>query len=135
MWLDNSILLEAYERIMYIRQRIYKSLSAVDLAGFPYDYFTGFFHYRQEKRKRRQTPPQLRVLLLAEGLAVGALVHGGVCFVGADHDAVQRAIVLVFAVVCTLGNGALDALVGIAVHIVDLLYLSSNVVWSFCRKI
>ena len=61
-------------------------------------------------------------LLFAEGLAVGALVHGGVCLVGTDHDPIQRAVVLVLAVVCALGNGAFDALVGIAVHSFDLLF-------------
>ena len=54
--------------------------------------------------------------LLAEGLAVGALVHGGVSLVGTNQDAVQRAVVFVLAVVCALMDGALDALVGVAFH-------------------
>ena len=53
--------------------------------------------------------------LLAEGFAVGALVHGGIGLVGAHQDAVQRAVVLVLAVVCTLLDGAFDALVGMTV--------------------
>ena len=54
---------------------------------------------------------------------------------GADHDPVQRAVVLVLAVVCALGNGAFDALVGIAVHMADLLFLSSKLVWAVVSKI
>jgi hypothetical protein len=61
------------------------------------------------------------ILLLAEGLAVGALVHGRVSFVSAYQDAVQRAEVLVLAVVSALLDGAFDALVGMIVHIKYLL--------------
>ena len=59
--------------------------------------------------------------LLAEGLTVGALVHGGGGLVGAHQDPVQRAEVLGVAVVGTLLDGTLDALVGVAVHIRSLL--------------
>ena len=55
-------------------------------------------------------------LLLAEGLAVGALVHGGVGLVGAHQDLVQRAVVLTLAVMGTLMDGTLDGLVCIAIH-------------------
>ena len=55
-------------------------------------------------------------LLLAEGLAVGALVHGGVGLMGAHQDAVQRAVVLVLAVISALLDGAFDTLVGMTVH-------------------
>ena len=65
---------------------------------------------------RRSKPPHPICLLSAEGLAVGALVHSGVGLVGTDQDLVQSAVVLVLAVVCALLNGALDALIGIAVH-------------------
>ena len=60
-------------------------------------------------------PRFLASLLLAEGLAVGALVLGGVHLVGAHQNPVQRAVVLVFAVVCTLLDGAFNALVGVTV--------------------
>ena len=53
---------------------------------------------------------------LTEGLAVGALVHGGVCLVGAHQDLVQGAVVLTLAVVGTLLDGTLDRLVCIAIH-------------------
>ena len=62
-------------------------------------------------------------LLFTEGLAVGALVHGGVLLVGAYHDAIQRAVVLGIAMVCTLLNGALNALVCMAIHSAFLLFL------------
>ena len=35
----------------------------------------------------------------------------------AHHNPLQRAVVGILAVVCALRNGALDALVGVAVHI------------------
>ena len=57
------------------------------------------------------------VSALAEGLAVGALVLGGVSLVGTHLDTVQRAVVLGVAVVCAGLDGAFDALVCMAVHI------------------
>ena len=69
------------------------------------------------------------VLLPAEGLAVGALVLGGVGFVGAHQDPVQGAVVLVAAVVSALLDGAFDALVGVAVHRKASFILGSEVVW------
>lgn len=63
------------------------------------------------------------LLLFTEGHTVGALVHAGICLVGAHQDSIQGAEVCAFAVVSTLGNSALDALVGIAVHLLFLLFL------------
>lgn len=60
-------------------------------------------------------------LLSAEGHAVGALIHGGIGLMGADLDPIQRAVVLGFAVVGALMNGALHALVGMAAHNLYLL--------------
>ena len=60
-------------------------------------------------------------LLLAEGHAVGALILSGVALVGAHHDLIQRAVVLLFPVMCTLVDGAFDGLVGMAVHSNSLL--------------
>ena len=60
----------------------------------------------------------LKKLLLAEGFAVGALIHGGVLLMGAYQDAVQRAVVLSIAVVSALLNGAFNALVCILVHLI-----------------
>ena len=56
-------------------------------------------------------------LLLTEGLAVGALVHSGVGLMGTHHNAVQRAVICIVAMVGTLGDGTFDTLIGIAVHI------------------
>jgi hypothetical protein len=65
-------------------------------------------------------PPVLRPgadpsigLLQLEGLAVGALVHGGVGLVGANQNALQAAIVGAVTVVAAVGDGALDGLVGV----------------------
>ena len=56
------------------------------------------------------------LLSLAEGLAVSALIHSRIGLVGTHQNLVQSAVVLALAMVCALVNGALDALVGIAVH-------------------
>ena len=61
-------------------------------------------------------------LLLAEGHAVGTLIHGGVGLMGAHQNAVQGAIVFGITVVSTGLYGAFDALVCIAVHRFFLLY-------------
>ena len=69
------------------------------------------------KRKiRRQSPPYLRFSLLAEGLTVGALVHGGICLMGTYQDPLQRAEISILAMVGALLNGTLNALVCMAIH-------------------
>ena len=89
------------------------------------DYFTRFCFFRQEfcseNDCRYIDDPAAAAagsvgLLLAEGHAVGALVHGGIGLVGTHQDAVQGTVVGAVAVISTLGNGTLDALVGVAVH-------------------
>ena len=55
-------------------------------------------------------------LFLFEGQAIGALVHGGICLVGTNHNTFQGAVVCLVAVMCALLNGTFDALVSIAVH-------------------
>ena len=60
-------------------------------------------------------------LLLPEGLAVGALVHGRILLMGADQDLIQGAVVLSLAMMGALLNGALDALVCMTVHLIFLL--------------
>ena len=62
-------------------------------------------------------------LLLAEGLAVGALIHGGVGLVGTNQDAIQRAVVLGIAMVGASLDGALNTFVGIAFHHDFLLFI------------
>ena len=70
--------------------------------------------FRQEKMRQRLLP---RIkLLLAEGLAVGALVFGGVHLVGTHQDPVQGAVVLVLTVISTLLDGTFDTLVCVTIH-------------------
>jgi hypothetical protein len=68
------------------------------------------------KKKMRRLLPPLMGSSLPEGLAVGALVHGRIGFVGAYQDAVQGAVVLGVAVISTGLNGAFDALIGMMIH-------------------
>ena len=60
-------------------------------------------------------------LLLAERLAVGALVIRGIHLVGANQDFVQRAVVLMAAVMGALLDGTFDTLVCVTVHKKSLL--------------
>ena len=53
---------------------------------------------------------------------------------GAHQDPVQRAVVLILAVVCTLLDGAFDTLVGVAVHGNCLLYFGFADSMCGCRK-
>ena len=71
---------------------------------------------------RRQKPPP-RKLLLAEGLAVGALIHGRICFVGTHQNLVQGAVVFGVAVIGAGLNGAFDALISMAIHSRFLLFI------------
>ena len=77
----------------------------------------------QEKEAPAVPGASIRQSALAEGLAVGALIHGGVYFVGAHQNPVQRAIVLASTVVCALVYGTLDALVGMTIHRYFLLLI------------
>jgi hypothetical protein len=56
------------------------------------------------------------LLLMAEGLAVRALVHSGILLMGTHKNPVQRAVVFIFTMISTLGYGAFNALVCVAVH-------------------
>ena len=60
-------------------------------------------------------------LLLAEGLAVGALILSGIHLMGAHQDLIQGTVVLVTAVMGTLLDGTLDTLVCMTVHNESLL--------------
>ena len=61
-------------------------------------------------------------LFLAEGHAVGALIHGGVAFMSAYQNTVESAVVSILAVVSALVNGAFDTLVCFAIHCLILLF-------------
>ena len=61
----------------------------------------------------------LSLLLLTEGLAVGALIGSGVCLVGTHQNPVQAAVIGLITVVGALLNGAFDALVCMVIHSVS----------------
>ena len=67
-------------------------------------------------------------LLLAEGLAVGALILGRIGLMGTHQNPVQRAVVLAVAVVSALLDGTLNTFVGIAVHDFILLLIGTGLV-------
>ena len=67
-----------------------------------------------KKGTRKSRVP--KELFLTEGLAVGALIHGGVTLMSADQNTVQSAVVCVAAVVSALLNSTFDALVCLAIH-------------------
>ena len=71
---------------------------------------------------------------LAEGLAVGALIHSGVYFVGAHQNPIQRAVVLIFAVMGALVYGALDALIGMTIHCFFLLLIEFGLSMAVMKK-
>ena len=73
-------------------------------------------------------------LLLSEGLAVSTLIHGRIHLMGADHNTVQRAVVLITAVMGALTDGAFDTLVCMVVHRSFLLCLDSGLVYPSDRK-
>ena len=96
-----------------------------------------------KKRKKKQSKPGKKtlkpvsagyetrqkktLLLLSEGHTVGALIHRGAGLVGAHQNLVQRAVVLVLAVVCAVPDGTFDTLVGVVVHLKILLFI-----WFVC---
>ena len=96
-----------------------------------------------KKRKKKQSKPGKKalkpvsagyetrqkktLLLLSEGHTVGALIHCGAGLVGAHQNLVQRAVVLVLAVVCAVLNGTFDTLVSVVVHLKILLFI-----WFVC---
>ena len=71
---------------------------------------------RKKEEKGGSLRRRRKKLSFAEGLAVGALIHSGICLVGAYQDLVQGAVVLGIAVVSAGLDGAFDALVGIVIH-------------------
>jgi hypothetical membrane protein len=74
------------------------------------------------------------VLLLAEGLAVGALVLGGICLVGTHQNPVQGAVILAVAMIGAGLDGAFNALVCMAVHSCILLFILYGISMALIRK-
>ena len=96
-------------------------LTIIGVFSFPYDIMNP--HIVKGKIRRR-LPPYSRISLLAEGLAVGALVHGGICLMGTYQDTLQGAEIGILAMVCALLNGTLNALVCMTIHsLMILLFL------------
>ena len=55
-------------------------------------------------------------LFFLKGFAVGALVHGGICLMRTNQNAVQRTVIFLLAVVFTLLHGTLDTFVCLTIH-------------------
>ena len=88
-------------------------LTIIDVFFFPYD--TMIFHFVKSEI-RRQEPPYSSLSLLTEGLAVGALVCGGIGLVSTNQDPIQGAVVCLLAVMLALLNGTFNTLVCMAIH-------------------
>jgi hypothetical protein len=73
-------------------------------------------------------------LLLAEGLAVGALIHHGVGLVGAHQNPIQGTVILLVAVISTLLNGTFDTLICLAVHRICLLFIWVRTYYALIGK-
>ena len=115
LYVSVTIIENSYEEIMYLQKTKYKFWKLQQ-------YDSGKNDLRQGKlRQRFAAAVYLLQLLLAEGLAVGALICSGIDFVGAHQDLVQRTVVLVTAVMGALLDGALNALVCMTVHHKSLL--------------
>ena len=71
--------------------------------------------------------------LSVERHAVGALLGSGIGFVGTYHDLIQRAVVLCAAMVLTLVDGTLDAVVSTA-RMVHGCFLLRSMVRSYRSK-
>ena len=95
-------------------------------------YHIRFFLIRQGKPqgRRQEIPPPSASLLLAEALAVSALILGGIGLVGAHHNPIQRTVVLSITVVSAGLNGAFDTLVCVVVHIFFLLLIGYGISMS-----
>ena len=63
------------------------------------------------------------LLFLAEGFAVGTLVHGGICLMGANQNTLQGTVICILAVMGALLNGTFNTLVCVTVHVRFLLCL------------
>ena len=79
-------------------------------------FYRNFSSSFQLSSGRHGLPLFLSCLLLAEGLAVGTLIHSGVSLVGTHQNTIQGAEVCILAVVCALCNSTLNALVSMTIH-------------------
>ena len=110
-----------FNRILYIRQKF--------LFIIPF-----IFSFVKQNSKSAAAEAAAPFLSLAEGLAVGTLVHGRIGLVGAHQNPVQRAVVLGIAMVCAGLDGTLNALIGVVVHGSLLLFNEFGISMSGVRK-
>ena len=110
---------------MYLNKRISKQKGKIfqRITEFPLPIIKVFLLFVKDKKKcGGKIPPQeVLLLFLPEGLAVGALIHSRIGLVGAHQNLVQRAVVFGVTMIGTGLDGAFDALVCIAVHVLFLL--------------
>ena len=130
---DAIIIVARCEKNMSLIQRIFERIPTNLLQpGISY------LVYTQQSRKNRGRTlcrgEKRNLLLLPERHAVGTLIHSGIHLVGTYHNAVQRAVVLALAMMGTLLDGTLDALVG-TIHLFFLLCLNSYLVWLYISKV
>lgn len=81
--------------------------------------YHNIFHLSVKSKKECGGKATAKKSLFPERHTVGALVNGGVGFVGANQDLLQRAEVCIFAMMSTLLDSTLDALICMAVHIIS----------------
>ena len=74
-------------------------------------------------------------LLFTEGLAVGALIHGGILLMGSHQNPIQGAVVFSLAVMGALLYGTFNAAVCVTVHVVFLLSRGIVPVWPEAEKL
>ena len=117
---------------MYIHQMIYKHF--MEKPTLRLFIIIPRFYDAVKQRKSGGDDRRRRSLLLAEGFAVGALIHRRILLMSADKDAVKRAVVFAVAVISTLLNGAFDALVCLAVHNTSSFLLGSEIVCPLKEK-
>ena len=78
-------------------------------------------HSSRKNAAAKAAAKQKAYLLLAEGHTVGTLIHGRIALMGTHQNPLQRAVVLLAAMVGAGLHSAVDALVGMTVHIPFLL--------------
>ena len=87
-------------------------LTKIHVFSFHYDIMNPDF---VKEKIRRLTPPHF-ILLLAERLAVGALILSGIHLMGAHQNTLQGAEVCVLAVMLALLNSTFNALICMTIH-------------------
>ena len=122
-----AIVQNTYEENMYLYEIISEQNQIVspEIHGFPQPIINVFpLFVKGKKNCGGKIPPHEALLLfLPEGLAVSALIHGGVGLMGAHQNLVQRAVVFAVAVVCALLDSTFNALVCVTVHKIASFFL------------